>query len=218
MSSEIRLERWQAQIARNADKPKHYHKYESFAYSLLCWLLEKMPIHCINAYSCFRRCSVVFALSRFAVESPRSVKTHALLLDRVRLPNWQRRAIYGVTAALVLTGLVWRALDLNRGEYGAGLTQVWTLRLHGMAAMVGLVFFGSLLSSHIRIAWAVNRNRVLGATVGGVAITLALTGYGLYYLGGERSRSVASWLHLIFGIGMPFLLWQHIVRGRRLRS
>lgn len=146
------------------------------------------------------------------------MKTHALLLDRVRLPNWQRRAIYGVTAALVLTGLLWWVLDANRAENGASQTQVWTLRLHGIAAMLGLVFFGSLLSSHVRIAWAVNRNRLLGAALGGVAITLALTGYGLYYLGGELSRSVASWLHLIFGVALPLLLWQHIKRGRRLRS
>ena len=84
--------------------------------------------------------------------------------------------------------------------------------------MLGLVFFGSLLSSHIRIAWAVNRNRLLGATLAGLTITLALSGYGLYYLGGEMSRSVASWLHLVFGITMPFVLWLHIVRGRRLRA
>lgn len=143
------------------------------------------------------------------------MKSHALLLDRVRLPNWQRRAVYGVTAALTLTGLLWWLLDANRGENGASAAQVWSLRAHGLAAMFGLVFFGSLLSSHVRVAWAVNRNRWLGGTLGGVAITLALTGYGLYYLGGDVARSVASWLHLIFGVGLPILLWQHIVRGRR---
>ena len=146
------------------------------------------------------------------------MKTYALLLDRIRLPNWQRRTIYGATATLVVTGLLWWALDANRGENGANAAQAWALRLHGMAAMLGMVFFGSLLSSHIRVAWAINRNRMLGATLGGVAITLALTGYGLYYLGGDLSRSVASWLHLIFGISMPLLLWQHIKRGRKLQS
>ena len=151
-------------------------------------------------------------------ESVKPVKAHVFLRDRARLPNWQRRAIYAVTAALVLTGLLWWALDANRGENGASSAQVWSLRVHGMAAMLGLVFFGSLLSSHIRIAWAVNRNRLLGATLAGLTITLALTGYGLYYLGGEMSRSVASWLHLVFGITMPFVLWLHIVRGRRLRA
>ena len=158
---------------------------------------------------------MVAARMRKSVEP---MKAHALLLDRVRLPNWQRRAIYAVTAALVLTGLLWWFLDANRGENGASSAQVWSLRVHGMAAMLGLVFFGSLLSSHIRIAWAVNRNRLLGATLAGLTITLALTGYGLYYLGGEMSRLVASWLHLVFGITMPFVLWLHIVRGRRLRA
>ena len=158
---------------------------------------------------------MVAARMRKSVEP---MKAHALLLDRVRLPNWQRRAIYAVVAALVLTGLAWWLLDLNRGENGASSAQVWSLRVHGMAAMLGLVFFGSLLSSHIRIAWAVNRNRLLGATLAGLTITLALSGYGLYYLGGEMSRSVASWLHLVFGITLPFALWLHIVRGRRLRA
>lgn len=147
-----------------------------------------------------------------------AVRAHALLLDRVRLPNWQRRAIYSVTAALVLTGLLWWALDASRGDAGASPTQVWSLRLHGFAAMLGLVFFGSLLSSHIRVAWAVNRNRLLGATLAGLTIVLALSGYGLYYLGGEMSRTMASWLHLVFGSTLPFMLWLHVVRGRRLRS
>lgn len=147
-----------------------------------------------------------------------AVKAHALLLDRVRLPNWQRCAIYGITVALVLTGLLWWSLDANRGDAGASPTQVWSLRLHGFAAMLGLVFFGSLVSSHIRVAWAVNRNRLLGATLAGLTITLALSGYGLYYLGDEMSRTMASWLHLVFGITLPFMLWLHVVRGRRLRS
>ena len=146
------------------------------------------------------------------------MKTHALLLDRVRLPNWQRRVIYGVVTALVLTGIFWWALDTNRGENGASVAQVWSLRLHGFAAMLGLVFFGSLLSSHVRIAWAVSRNRLLGASLGGMTIILALSGYGLYYLGGELSRSFASWLHLIIGFTMPFMLWLHIARGRAQRS
>ena len=126
--------------------------------------------------------------------------------------------MYGVTVALALTGLLWWLLNVNRGENGASAAQVWSLRLHGLAAMFGLVFFGSLMSAHIRIAWAVSRNRVLGATLSAVVIALALTGYGLYYLGGENSRLIASWLHLIFGICMPLLLWLHIKRGRRLSA
>ena len=145
------------------------------------------------------------------------MKTHALLLDRVLLPRWQRLAIYVATTALVVTGVIWWALDFGRGEAGAGATQVWSLRLHGFAAMLGLVFFGSLLSAHIRIGWALQRNRVMGVTLGSLTVVLALTGYGLYYLGGDTARYVSSTLHLIFGLLMPFTLWLHIRRGRASR-
>jgi hypothetical protein len=42
------------------------------------------------------------------------------------------------------------------------------------------------------------------------------TGYGLYYFGDDRWRSVANWVHLILGFAAPALLGLHIWFGRRV--
>jgi hypothetical protein len=44
---------------------------------------------------------------------------------------------------------------------------------------------------------------------------LTITGYGLYYAGGERLRAWTSWIHLAVGLALPILLLIHIFVGRR---
>ena len=45
---------------------------------------------------------------------------------------------------------------------------------------------------------------------------LTITGYGLYYAGGERLRAWTSWIHLAIGLALPLLLL-HILLGKRTR-
>ena len=145
------------------------------------------------------------------------INTHALLVDRIMPPRWQRWSTYGTFAALAISGVLWWALDIDRGENPASTIQVWLLRLHGLAAMLVLVCFGALLTTHIRVAWALHRNRVLGATLFAAILLLTLTGYGLYYSVGETMRSLSSWVHLCVGVAAPALLVLHVYRGRQTR-
>ena len=46
---------------------------------------------------------------------------------------------------------------------------------------------------------------------------LTVTGYGLYYAGGESLRAWTSWIHLAVGLGLPLLLILHIWLGKRTR-
>ena len=46
---------------------------------------------------------------------------------------------------------------------------------------------------------------------------LTITGYGLYYAGGERLRAWTSWIHLAVGLALPLLLILHIWLGKRTR-
>lgn len=146
-----------------------------------------------------------------------SLKLHALLLDRVLLPRWQRWWVYASTAALVVTGLVWLVLDVTRGDLSPSRLQVWALRVHGVSAAATGVAYGSLIATHIRIGWALQRNRILGAGTGAVSIALIATGCGLYYAPSEQSRAVVSLVHWVLGIAMPALLAVHIYRGRLAR-
>lgn len=117
-------------------------------------------------------------------------------------------------ALLWVTGILWWFFDVYRGEMGPSVAQAWSLRAHGIFAMVGLVFFGSALAVHVRIGWMLRGNRSLGVSFGGVLVLLALSGCGLYYFSGDALRNATSWLHFIAGLVLPAFLIVHIVAGR----
>ena len=145
------------------------------------------------------------------------MRAHALLADRIRLPRWQRWATYASFSLLFITGICWWVLDLQRGDDLASAPQIWLLRLHGLAAMLVLICFGTLLTNHVRIGWAVQRNRRLGGAMVTVTVLLTATGYVLYYAVGDAMRLSASWTHLCVGIAVLPLLTLHIWRGRNTR-
>jgi hypothetical protein len=141
--------------------------------------------------------------------------------DSIRLGPWHQGAVYGATAALVVSGIIWLVLHYFvavPGEYGPQIhpLEPWMLRLHGAAAMAGLVIYGSLLPVHIRRAWSIRRNIVLGIGLVAFLLLLTVTGYLLYYAGDENTRPVISATHWILGLAVPALLAWHIVSGRTL--
>lgn len=146
-----------------------------------------------------------------------SLKAHALLADRIVMPRWQRVGIYATFTLLLITGVLWWMLDLQRGENPSSAPQTWLLRLHGLLAMLALVCLGSVITAHIRIGWALHRNRLIGATFLATVVILAITGYALYYAVGDTMRALSSWIHFVVGLIAPVLLALHIVRGRAAR-
>ena len=91
------------------------------------------------------------------------------------------------------------------------------MKIHGAAAMAILVLVGMLLTGHVRFAWRARRNRGNGSPFVGSFGILTITGYGLYYAGGESLRAWTSWIHLVVGLGMSLLLILHIWLGKRTR-
>ena len=127
--------------------------------------------------------------------------------------------MYGATALLTVSGILWLVLHYfltASGKYGPQIhpLEPWMLRLHGAAAMAGLVIYGSLLPVHVRRAWSIRRNVVLGIGLTSVMLLLTVTGYLLYYAGDEDARPVISAGHWILGLGVPALLVWHVVSGR----
>ena len=139
--------------------------------------------------------------------------------DSIRLGPWHQGAVYGATAVLALSGIIWLVLHYflaAPGEYGPQVNPLepWMLRLHGAAAMAGLVIYGSLLPVHVRRAWSIRRNIALGIGLVTIMLLLTLTGYLLYYSGDETTRPVISAAHWLPGLAVPALLVWHIVSGR----
>src|SRR5215831_5206299 len=139
--------------------------------------------------------------------------------DPIRLKRFQRWFLYAVLAVLFLTGTAWaywnylvpeaRDFEMN--------AKTWAMKTHGAAAMAILVLVGMLLTSHVRIAWRVRRNRGNGSLFLGAFGILTVTGYGLYYAGGESLRAWSSWIHLAVGLALPLLLILHIWLGKQTR-
>jgi len=91
------------------------------------------------------------------------------------------------------------------------------MKIHGAAAMAILILVGMLLTGHVRFAWRARRNRGNGSLFLGAFAILTVTGYGLYYAGGEGLRAWTSWIHLAVGLALPLLLILHIWLGKRTR-
>jgi len=136
-------------------------------------------------------------------------------LAKVRLSLAHERSVYATFAALVVTGCGWLLCHYvlaETGEFGSlphPQQGLW-LQLHGAAGMIALVLFGSLLTTHMRRAWAARRGRASGGTLAGLFVLLTATGYGLYYVAGESFRAWISVIHWAVGLAIPLLLAVHV--------
>jgi hypothetical protein len=134
----------------------------------------------------------------------------------IRLDALRRWALYGLLASLVVSGAVWLFVHLRRADDALpSPLEPWLMKLHGGAALLTIYLAGTMLYGHMLNAWQRRRNRGSGGTAAAAMLMLALTGYGLYYFGGDALRRGTEWLHWIFGFAVPLLLWWHIHRGRR---
>ena len=139
---------------------------------------------------------------------------------RFRIEPWQRRMIYLCVTALVASGSVWLVghfLLHGATEFGEASNPwaPWTMKVHGAVAMVTLFFVGSLLNGHMRRAHAQRRNHWSGWSMVAFWGWLTVSGYALYYIAGEQSRSLWSTSHWVPGLLLPLLILVHIVLGRR---
>lgn len=123
-----------------------------------------------------------------------------------------------MVSALFLSGAFWLVADrLKQTSAGEMWSRMSTslLMLHGAAAMVMLVLFGSLMPFHVRIGWHRKRNRPTGIVMLTANAALIVTAFGLYYAGAEPVRESASTLHTAVGLALPALVTLHVIVGRR---
>jgi hypothetical protein len=139
--------------------------------------------------------------------------------ELIRLKRLQRYFLYAVLALLFLSGVAWSYWNYvvaSPGDFEMS-AKAWAMKIHGAAAMAILVLVGMLLTGHVRFAWRLRRNRANGSLFLGAFGILTITGYGLYYAGGETLRAGTSWIHLGVGLALPLFLILHIWLGRRTR-
>ncbi|HEX4697641.1 MAG TPA: hypothetical protein VH254_08210 [Candidatus Udaeobacter sp.] len=139
--------------------------------------------------------------------------------DSIRLKRLQKYFLNAVLALIFLSGVAWAYWNYFVALPGDFETsaKAWAMKIHGAAAMAVLVLIGMLLNAHVRFAWRAHRNRANGSIFLSAFAVLIITGYGLYYAGGERLRAWTSWIHLVIGLALPALLLVHILLGKRTR-
>lgn len=137
----------------------------------------------------------------------------------MRLTSGHRQWVYWTGAGLFASGALWLVFHYfleAQGEFGPTPHPLehWWLRLHGAAAMLALLVVGSLLPIHVRRGWHQRRNLRLGIALSSALLLLTLSGYALYYFGGEDARPWISVLHWGIGVLSPLVLIWHITSGR----
>jgi hypothetical protein len=111
----------------------------------------------------------------------------------------QKQVLYLSLGALWITGAYWLYDQ-----------QSLCLKLHGAAAMVFLMIFGVLVVDHALTGWGLNDKRPSGGSVLAVCGILVLTGWGLYYVGGEDLRHWISLIHRVLGLLLPVIILIHV--------
>ena len=89
----------------------------------------------------------------------------------------------------------------------------WWLRAHGAFAFASLWLLGFLSVAHVGGRWAWRRQRRSGLVLLAIYVWLVLTGYLLYYAGGDAFRAAVSLGHWTVGLAALIFLLLH----RRIR-
>jgi MFS family permease len=138
----------------------------------------------------------------------------------LRIPVVYRRIFYGLLTLSLCSGLIFFALNRwveIEGEFGPQKhpLQAIFIRIHGAAAFLMLISFGTLLAAHIPYGWKSRRSRKSGIVIFSLVFLQILLGYLLYYLANEFIREYTGYVHIIFGLIIPLALYVHIRQRRK---
>lgn len=134
----------------------------------------------------------------------------------MRPSRFTKKILYPSIFLLAITGVTWLIghyfLEIQ-GEFGPEKhpLEIWSLRLHGLFSLFGLLCLGLLLEHHI-VTYIKHRRRLwtgLSLLIG--SIWLALSGYMLYYLSEDDWRLVFSLGHWIMGLITIICTFFHII-------
>lgn len=125
--------------------------------------------------------------------------------DGPLMPRWMRCVAYTIAAGVWFSGVAWLTLhyfDRVQGPFGFGPSpwEPWALGVHGAFAFAAIWWFGWLSAAHLAPGWSSGSQRGTGLALALFFGALILSGYLLYYLGGQRSRDWVSVLHWILGV------------------
>ena len=119
-----------------------------------------------------------------------------------RIRTW----IHCVGAGVWISGVGWMGdhyLLAPRDSLGfAGGSEPLWLKIHGAFAFLTIWTGGLLWGMHIVKAWPRRWRRLSGGSLLTALLLLMLSGYLLYYAGGDRMRAATSLIHQLLGLAI----------------
>ena len=140
-----------------------------------------------------------------------------------RLAGWQIWLVSLSGGLLWLTGGAWLLLHYygqREGEFGLEMNPLepWMMTLHGLFLVPALLGIGAMFVAHIPKGWNHREQRLAGIALCGLLAIIVITGYLLYYAGGESLREWSSLIHWGLGLLLPAIFIWHYLNGRSLRK
>lgn len=154
-----------------------------------------------------------------------ALRTAERITDRLaltpRLSPARQWALWTIVAALLITGVAWLWAEYvyapAEGDIESYEIKHLALVVHAAFALLFVFTAGTLLYTHMQTAWRQQRNRITGILMASTALVLTVSGFGLWYAGGETLRNVSEIAHWLTGFGIPVVLLVHMLYGQRRR-
>lgn len=128
------------------------------------------------------------------------------------MPRWQRWTFYFGMGNCCLSGVSYL---LGQAFFMASqiLGHRSVLTLHGISASIATFILGTLFIGHIRIGWALGRNKITGLGNLVFLVLLIISGWCLYY-GTEEMRDETVLMHWCLGFFFALTVGLHVVKSK----
>ncbi|HKR92905.1 hypothetical protein [Novosphingobium sp.] len=140
-----------------------------------------------------------------------------------KLARWQIWLLTLPGSGLWLSGAAWLLLHYfgqKQGDFGPETNPIepWMMKAHGLALIPALLGIGGMFVVHIPKGWTHLHQRVAGIALCVVLSLLIASGYLLYYVGDDTTRTWASKVHWLIGLGLPVIFVWHYLNGLSARK
>ena len=135
----------------------------------------------------------------------------------LKKPFWNYKNIFFIILATSwCSGLSFFILDnlfTITGEFGPEKHpwQYPIIKIHSAAAFLMMISYGFFLGAHAKKNWKLNPKLISGIIVSIMPFLLAISGYLLYYIASDLSRSIIGYIHFAIGFTLPLILVIHII-------
>ena len=131
---------------------------------------------------------------------------------------WSLLGLLAFTGAVLVPGMFALRFEWDVPDAWMVAGRIWWAAAHALSAFCALLLFGSLLPLHVRHGLRQRKSRRTGITLLTTLPLLILTGWGIYYAGGEAFARWTSAAHVLVSLPIAAVLAYHAWRARRIHE